>query len=143
MTRFWIGVASREHVLLGIQAGICQFCHGKVSTVKRLSQDDYIIYYSSKNMDEKYQKFTAIGQVTDVHAYQFDMSNDFKPYRRNVSYLPSQEVHIKDIIEQLGFIKNKASWGYIFRYGFFEIDRESFLVIARQMLTYELVLEMV
>ena len=27
--RYWIAVASREHVMLGVDAGFAQVCHGK------------------------------------------------------------------------------------------------------------------
>jgi EVE domain len=68
MTKFWIGVACKEHVENGVKLGICQFCHGKATPVKRLSQGDFVIYYSSKHRMEEpdlYQKFTAIGTVKD------------------------------------------------------------------------------
>ena len=46
MTRYWIGVASREHVLRGIAEGIAQVCHGKQGPLARMQPDDWIIYYS-------------------------------------------------------------------------------------------------
>lgn len=49
MTKFWIGVACKEHVENGVTLGICQFCHGKSAPAKRLSQGDFVIYYSSKH----------------------------------------------------------------------------------------------
>jgi predicted RNA-binding protein len=135
--RFWIGVASKDHVVNGVRLGICQFCHGKQSPVQRLSKGDYIVYYSSKvtmEGSEPYQKYTAIGVVSDEVPYQVEMENGFKPYRRKVEYLEAQHTDIKPLIPRLPFIKNKSSWGYMFRYGFFEIDQESFEIIAEGML---------
>lgn len=137
--KFWIGVASKDHVENGVKLGICQFCHGKSSPAKRLFQGDFVIYYSSKvKMDEPdlYQKFTAIGVVRDDLTYQVEMENNFKPFRRNIDYLEAQHVDIKPLIPHLPFIKNKSSWGYFFRYGFLEIDQESFEIIANQMLGF-------
>lgn len=137
--RFWIGVACEEHVLNGVKLGICQFCHGKLSPAKRLNKGDFVIYYSSKHkMDEPElcQKFTAIGVVKDDIAYQVDMDNDFKPFRRNVEYFESKFIDIKPLISRLPFIKNKSSWGYVFRYGFLEIDQESFRIISEAMLGF-------
>lgn len=137
--RFWIGVASQEHVTNGIKLGICQFCHGKSTPAQRLQKGDYVIYYSSKvsmDGDEPCQKFTAIGIVTDDEPYQVTMNPDFKPYRRNIAYLDAQHVDIKPLIEKLPFIKNQKSWGYVFRYGFLEIDQQSFEIIAQSMLGY-------
>lgn len=139
MTKFWIGVACKEHVENGVKFGICQFCHGKSAPAKRLSQGDFVIYYSSKYRMEApdlYQKFTAIGVVKDDITYQMEMENGFKPFRRNIDYLETQHIDIKPLIPILPFIKNKNSWGYVFRYGFLEIDRESFEIIARQMLGF-------
>ena len=134
--KFWVGVASKEYVENGVKLGICQFCHGKISPAKRLQKGDFVIYYSSKvsmENSELYQKFTAIGEVIDDVPYQVDMGSDFKPYRRNIKYLNACHVDIKPLIPILSFIKNKTSWGYVFRYGFLEIDQESFEIIATLM----------
>lgn len=135
--KFWIGVASKEHVENGVKLGICQFCHGKSGPAKRLRKGDYVIYYSSKSAmkgPDLYQKFTAIGIVKDDAPYQVEMENGFKPFRRNITYLDAKHVDIKPLIPLLPFIKNKTSWGYVFRYGFLEIDQESFEIIGREML---------
>ena len=137
--KYWIGVASKEHVENGVKLGICQFCHGKSSPAKRLKKGDYVIYYSSKHkMDEPdlYQKFTAIGQVTDEAPYLVDMGNGFQPFRRNVEYLEAQHLDIKPLIPMLSFIKNKKTWGYVFRYGFLQIDQDSFELISKGMLGF-------
>ncbi len=135
--KFWIGVACKEHVVKGVEQGICQFCHGKSATAKRPAKGDYIIYYSSKltmNGSERYQKFTAIGVVKDDAPYQIDMGEGFKPFRRKIGYLKAQDLDIRPLIDSLPFIKNKSSWGYVFRYGFLEIDPVSFELIANGML---------
>lgn len=137
--KYWIGVASKDHVENGVTLGICQFCHGKAGPVKKLTKGDFIIYYSPKYTLEKaelYQKFTAIGIVQDDIAYQVEMENAFKPFRRNVKYFKVQHLDIKPLIPILPFIKNKNSWGFVFRYGFLEIDRESFEIIANGMLGF-------
>lgn len=137
--KFWIGVASKDHVANGVKLGICQFCHGKSVPAKRLGKGDFVIYYSPKNSmngSESYQQFTAIGIVQDDIPYQVDMGDGFKPFRRNVQYLDAQHVPIRPLVNSLPFIKNKSSWGYIFRYGLLEIDQVSFEIIATQMLGY-------
>ena len=137
--RYWVGVASKEHVDRGVDMGICQFCHGKQGPAKRPKKGDFVVYYSSKitmGGAEPCQKFTALGIITDEVPYQVDMGNGFKPFRRNVSYLEAEAVPIKPLIQELPFIKNKTSWGYVFRYGFLEIDSIAFDVIAQAMLGY-------
>jgi hypothetical protein len=137
MTKYWVGVASKDHVENGVKLGICQFCHGKSAPAKRLRKGDFVIYYSSKHTMERselYQKFTAIGVVKDDVPYQVEMAAGFKPFRRTIDYLNVSHLDIKPLIPILPFIKNKRTWGYVFRYGFLEIDQESFDIIATRML---------
>ena len=99
-SRFWVGVASKEHVEKGVKLNICQFCHGKSSQARRLSKNNFVIYYSSKySMDRPklYQKFTAIGIVDDNSPYQVEVENNFKPFRRNINYFKAQHVDIKPL----------------------------------------------
>lgn len=135
--QYWIGVACKEHVANGVNLGICQVCHGKQAPLKRIKNGDYFIYYSPKiRMNEPglYQKFTAIGEVVDDEPYQVDMSGGFKPFRRNIRYFKAKHADIRPLIEDLSFIKNKKSWGFVFRYGLIKIDEASYHIIAEQML---------
>jgi hypothetical protein len=78
-TKFWVGVASKEHVENGVKLGICQFCHGKIGPAKRLQKGDFVIYYSSKVLMEGNEltptvvkdSILAIG-VTKVYHHGFD-----------------------------------------------------------------------
>jgi predicted RNA-binding protein len=136
-TRYWVAVASREHVKRGEAAGICQACHGKRGPLQRMKPGDWIIYYSSVEEFGGHapcQKFTAIGTITGETAYQFQMSEDFAPFRRDVAFRSCTETPIKPLVEHLSFIKNKQRWGFMFRFGFFEIPEEDFNLIASQML---------
>jgi hypothetical protein len=47
--------------------------------------------------------------------------------------MTAQEAPIQPLIEDLTFIKNKKSWGYIFRFGLIEIPEPDFLQIATAM----------
>ena len=87
--RYWVGVASRDHVLLGVAGGFCQVCHGKQAPLARMKQGDWILYYSPKtgmNSGEKVQAFTAVGQIVDDRVYQFRMAENFEPFRRDVVF---------------------------------------------------------
>jgi predicted RNA-binding protein len=55
------------------------------------------------------------------------------PYRRNIKYQESKETPIAPLIADLDFIKNKRSWGYQFRFGFFEIPEGDFKLIYSKM----------
>ena len=43
-------------------------------------------------------------------------------------------MEIRPLIDQLNFIEDKQCWGYMFRFGFFEINQADFALIADQML---------
>ncbi|MFN8578648.1 MAG: EVE domain-containing protein [Candidatus Sericytochromatia bacterium] len=135
--KFWIIVASKDHVNIGIKGGFVQANHGKKEPMKRLKKGDKIIFYSSKeNIDDKYpyQKFTAICEVNDDEPYIGIMEqSNFNPYRRNVDFYPSIELSIKNVIEDLDFIKNKQKWGFPFMKGFFEISEKDFKYIESKM----------
>jgi hypothetical protein len=136
-TRHWVIVASKNHVLNGMRAGIAQANHGKAAPLKRMKVGDGVLYYSPKlefEGDKKLQAFTAIGYVTGESVYPFDMGGGFIPYRREVKYLECVDVPIQPLIPALTFIENKTSWGYLFRFGFFEIPKGDFDLIASYML---------
>jgi len=137
--RYWIGVASKEHVSLGVVGGFCQLNHGKAQPLKRMAVGDWIIYYSPKDKfsgSEALQQFTAIGEVVGAEVYQFEMSPDFVPYRRDIRYIEAQCVPIRPLLNSLAFIPDKSKWGSAFRFGQLEISRADFELIASSMLGY-------
>lgn len=131
--RYWINTISKDHVRRGIAGGFTQADHGKNTRLKHLNKGDYIIFYSPKTSlkdGEALQAFTAIGIIDDDAPYQVGMTPDFHPWRRKVKFLESEEVGIKGLLEHLSFIKDKQRWGYPFRMGLFEIQKDDFELIA-------------
>jgi predicted RNA-binding protein len=61
------------------------------------------------------------------------MAPGFVPWRRNVEFLSTVETPIKPLSDELTFIKDKRRWGYVFRFGLFEIPRQDFELIKRAM----------
>jgi hypothetical protein len=134
--RFWIAVVSKEHVLRGVEGNYMQACHGKKAPLAKMKKGDGFLFYSSKislKGDEKCQAFTAIGEVKDDIVYQFQMSESFIPFRRNIDFFKSENVSILPLIEDLEFIQDKKYWGYNFRYGFLEIGEKDFNFIQSKM----------
>jgi predicted RNA-binding protein len=136
--KYWVGVVSREHVVIAVKDGIAQIGHGKRQGLARMHQGDWLIYYSPKvslESDDKLQAFTAIGQIADEEIYQVEMSRTFRPYRRHVTYHSCHVTPIAPLIAELSFIKNKRQWGYVFRYGLVEIPKRDFEAIKHAMTT--------
>src|SRR3569832_552941 len=136
MTKFWIGVACQEHVQRAIEGSFAQVCHGKPGMLKRMSEGDWMVYYSPTiqfGKKEGCQSFTAIGKIQTGDPYRYKMTEQFCPWRRNVQFLPSKATPIKPLIEKLSFIKDKNRWGYPFRQGCLEISQADFQIIANEM----------
>lgn len=135
--KYFLICASKDHVLTGVEKGIAQAGHGRKDFISKPSKGDWIVYYSSKDKfedGEPYQKFTAIGKVTDDEPYQPNTKGDFKPYRRNVEYKKCEEADIRPVIKDLSFIKNKKRWGFYLISGFREIPEHDFNVIKKAMI---------
>ena len=136
-SKYWVIVASRDHVARGLSEGICQANHGKEAPLKRMKKGDGVVFYSPKEKfgeDEKCRRFTAIGQVADDVVYQVHLQGGFSPFRRRVAFAPCREVSIEPLIPELSFFRNKRSWGLVFRFGLIQIAREDFTKIASAML---------
>ncbi len=133
--RYWIVVASREHVMLGVEGGFAQANHGKRAGLARMHAGDGIVYYSPKvsfGGKEPLHAFTAVGEVADEEIVQVEMTPDFVPFRRKVNYQYTGEVTIEPLVGDLGFIRNKKAWGYVFRFGLVEVPQADFGRILRE-----------
>ena len=136
MARYWIVVASKNHVMHGVSLGIAQSNHGKRSGLSRMHAGDGIVYYSPKATyegNEPLKSFTALGFVEDEEIYQVEESPDFKPFRRRVKYVATRDILAAPLVNDLTFIHNKKAWGYVMRFGLIEIPENDFLLIAGRM----------
>lgn len=136
--RFWIGGATRDHVLRGVEGGFCQLSHGRPEALRRMRCGDWIVYYSGRDSWEKgseaCQRFTALGKISGDEVYQVKMRNDFHPFRRDARFCRAKEIEIHPLIPKLSFIKNKKFWGLPFRRGYLEVSLADFRRIASPML---------
>lgn len=136
MTRYWIGVVSREHVKIGEAGGFCQLCHGKDAPVRRMAPGDWLIYYSPREEmrgGKPVQVFTAIGKIKPGEPYAHNMGIGFTPTRRDVAYSTAREAPIRPMLDDLSFTANQRNWGMKFRRGVLEIPVEDFDLIANAM----------
>ncbi len=134
---YWIVVASRDHAMIGVENSIIQANHGKRSTLDRMKPGDRIVIYSPKEHFGKpgrLQSFTALGTVEGSEVWQGDMGSDFKPFRRKVTYEPVHDAPLMPILEHLSFIRNKRSYGVVFRFGAIRVPEPDFRVIEAALL---------
>jgi EVE domain len=138
MTRHWIVVASAEHVRRGLAGGFMQAGHGKEAPLRRMKRDDRIVCYSPTETmggKDRLQSFTAIGFVKDEDIYTVDMTPDFRPFRRNVTFWESEPAQIAPLLDELDLTRGHRHWGAKFRFGLVEISRGDFKKIANAMRT--------
>ena len=136
MTLYWVGVASRDHVLLAVRGGFCQLNHGKEAPMKRLSPGDRILYYSPRTemrAGQPLQAFTAIGEVMAGEPYQVKQSERFHPFRRDVRYFHAREAPIRPLLPDLSFAQGSGSWGQVMRRGTLRIEAADYATIAEAM----------
>ncbi|HEY3420776.1 MAG TPA: EVE domain-containing protein [Methanomassiliicoccales archaeon] len=129
MVKYWIAVASKDHVMMGVSKGFAQSGHGKRTGIARMNAGDVVIYYSPKmeyEGNEPLHAITAIGEIADDEIFQADEGPDWKPFRRRVRYIWTGELPLGPLICKLSFIKNKVNWGSVFRFGLVEIPQEDF-----------------
>ena len=132
--RFWIGVVSREHVLIGATGGFAMMNHGKLAPLRRLTPGDGLIYYSPKTAwpdGAALKAFTAIGTVRDAAPYPAEMRPGMLGYRRDIDWLPAAETPISLVIDRLEFAR--GNWGMLARRGLFEISDADFQTIRTAM----------
>lgn len=130
---YWIGVASKDHVALGVAGGFCQLCHGKSAPLNKMKAGDWLIYYAPKQSlktKEPCQEFVALGQVLPGETYSFEMAPGFTPFRKNISFLKDIQPVSLQAVAQLPLWQEYRSR---LRFGHFQIPKELFDLIASEM----------
>lgn len=136
MTRFWLAVASAQHVRRGRTEGFMQVNHGKAAPLRRIRPGDGIVYYSpSTVLGEKdgLRTFTAIGIVRDGVPYQGVMAGGFEPFRRDVAWSVAGEAPIAPLLGRLELSAGKPNWGYQLRFGLIELSEHDYQLIGAAM----------
>ncbi|MFC9439469.1 EVE domain-containing protein [Nocardia sp. NPDC057030] len=141
MTRYWLGVVSKEHVLRGVALGVAQANHGTRAPVERMRPGDTLIYYSPREGIRSgawVRAFTAIGTIDDRPVWQADPvdlpgGGCFQPWRRAVSYRTgAQQTAIDDLRDRLD-LTSSPNWGMVLRRGLIELTAHDHAVIAKAM----------
>ncbi|MGH7033804.1 MAG: EVE domain-containing protein [Stellaceae bacterium] len=136
MPRNWVSVASADHARRGGEGGFIQVSHGKLAPLKRIAPGDRVAVYAptvTMGGKEKCQAFMLLGIVRAGEPYQVVMSDDFRPYRRDVEWLSRNEAPIAPLLETLDFTKGRRNWGYQLRFGLFAVSDRDIDAIAQAM----------
>ncbi|MET0783746.1 MAG: EVE domain-containing protein [Leifsonia flava] len=134
--RYWLAVASRDHVRTAVDLGIAQVNRGARAGLDRMGEFDGLVYYSPKTEypdGEILRHFTAVGRVADGLLYQA-VSMDRNPWRRRVDWdLAAESAPIRPLLGSLDLTRNAPDWGHQLRAGFLEISRHDFEIIRQAM----------
>jgi EVE domain len=134
--KYWVGVASADHVQAAVAGGFVQLGHGKSSPVLRLKPGDLMAFYSPRSQLQAgvpVQSFTAIGRVRDREPYLYPQTPSFSPTRRDVTYFKAQAAPIGPLLGELSFIHPGTNWGLPFRRGLIEMSEQDMRVVANAM----------
>ena len=134
--KYWLAIASADHVQRGRAEGFMQVCHGKSAPLRRVKLGDGVVYYSPAQTmggKDKLQSFTAQGMICGDAVYQVDMGQGFSPYRRDVQWSDTMIIPIRPQLDRLELTRGKSNWAYPFRFGLLEITRHDYQLIAQAM----------
>ena len=134
MSRAWLGVVSRAHVMRGMAGGFAQVCHGKLQPLRRMEQGDMFVYYSpaTEMHGAPLKAFTAIGEIEDGDVFQHDMGGGFVPFRRRVRYAAAQEAPLETLRSELDLCA-APNWGMALRRGLLPLTQRDLYTIAGAM----------
>ena len=134
--KYWVGVASADHVEAAVAGGFVQLGHGKAAPVRRLAPGDLIAFYSPRTQlraGEIVRSFTAMGTVLEREPYLYAQTPGFAPMRRDVAWFNAQPAPVEPLLEKLSFIPSRDHWGVAFRRGLVEATEQDMRVIADAM----------
>jgi hypothetical protein len=97
---------------------------------------DRVAYYApavTMGGKDRLQSFVSIGVVQPGEPYAVNMGGGFEPFRRDVIYVPAIETPITPLLDCFEFVKDRARWGYKFRFGLFMVTDADMRLIANAM----------
>lgn len=134
--RYWVGVAARDHVELGVAGGFAMFAHGRHEAITRLAAGDRFAYYApmtGMRSGEPVRAFVAIGEVLSADPELWEMAPGSSGWRRSVQFVPSKPADVYPLLSSLSFLRDPSHWGMAFRRSLFEVSQIDFRRIAAAM----------
>lgn len=137
MSTYWLTVTAQEWVKVVQEKGYTQVNMGPKAPLDKMSQGDWILYYSPTIFHQKptsiCQKFTGISSVIDNIVYPQNAKNP-QLWRRNVEFFHSMPKHAHLFHQYVDFLKEYEHWIDAFFQPVFEISRNDFIFIAEQII---------
>ncbi len=134
--KYWIGVASLNHILRGAELGLFGIGHGQRQPLEQMAPGDNIVFYAPKIDHTKtgkaniYQKFKGFGTLLDQPIFSEEIAGTCVFRRRILFEGIEQSAPIQPLIDQLDFIPNKAKWGFPLMRGYVQISQSDWDLIV-------------
>ncbi len=132
--RYWVGVATADHVAEAVAGGFCAVSHGS-GAVAPFGEGDGIAFYASKvslSSKEAVQRFMAIGVVGETVGWSTERNGRVLRLRP-AEWKESLSAEARALAPRLSFVTDKEKWGMGFRRSRFEIPAADFAIIAEAM----------
>ena len=87
--KYYIGVASKNHIAFGKEGGFCQFCHGKEFHAKKIKSYSPKVIFGMKKLsgdinkkNDKVKKFVEFSFLKTAILYCKDLDMNSLKYKR-------------------------------------------------------------
>lgn len=134
---YWLTTAAQEHVNIVKEKGYTQVNMGPKEPLEKMSQGDWILYYSPiilfEQPDTTCEQFTSISRLTDDHIYPQDPSNPIR-WRRNAQHYDCIPQHASQFHQHVDFLKQYENWLDAFHHSVFQISQNDFITIAKKII---------
>lgn len=133
---FWISVTSKDHVVASLAGGFMQAPGDKAGPLHQLEEGDVVFFYSPGTLfrrGEVLQAFTGVARVTSGLSHQVPASSGLRPWRRDITALPSEEAPVEPLVADLAFIADKENWASAIGRGMVSIGADDAARIAAAM----------
>jgi hypothetical protein len=136
--KYWVVVASRNHVLRGAELGIFGIGHGKRQPLEQIAPGDKVVFYAPRiehtktGKENTFQKFKGCGTVLNEPIFTEEIAGTCV-FRRKIQFEEvTTETSIQELIPQLDFILNKKKWGFPFLRGYIAISQRGYIAISQK-----------
>lgn len=131
--RYWIGVASTDHVDAAVEKSVFGFGPGHHADADRPAKGDWIAYYSPTtggDDGEPVRRITAVARLEDEASQEGDADGDAPTWTRKAHYYHHDTADIYDLLPRFSFIKDQAHWGVHFHRSLLEVTKDDMAAIA-------------
>jgi hypothetical protein len=134
--RYWIGVACKDRLMIGVKGGFAQLQQGRMIRLQKMSEGDWLLLtlpclcLTNQKAD---QRLPTFGSTINPQAYAFDLGTVCLPYRMDGDFALCEEAPVLPLPARWSFLGDKKRWDDPFRLGQLEIGDEDFELLVEEL----------